>query len=55
MRNWSRVAGVDADYALDAFPPLVVPSITIRGGAAYSWDAPFRHRVGVHLGVTYRP
>jgi hypothetical protein len=55
MNNWSRVAGVDADYTLDAFPALAVPSITLRAGAAYSWDDPFRHRVGVHVGVSYRP
>jgi hypothetical protein len=52
---WSRVAGVDADYALDAFPGFAIPAIAVRAGAAYSWDSPFRHRVGVYLGVTYRP
>jgi hypothetical protein len=55
MNNWSRVAGVDADYTLDALPALAVPTITLRAGAAYSWDEPFRHRVGVHVGVSYRP
>ena len=55
MTGWSRVAGVDADYTFDAVPALAVPAVTLRAGAAYSWDAPFRHRVGVHLGVSYRP
>jgi hypothetical protein len=55
MRDWARVAGIDVDYVVTAFPALAVPTITVRAGAAYSWDEPFRHRVGVHLGVTYRP
>ena len=55
MTDWSRVTGVDALYTVDAFPALAVPSITIRAGAAYSWDEPFRHRVGLHLGVSYQP
>jgi hypothetical protein len=53
--EWSRVAGVDADYAVPPFPAFAVPAISIRAGAAYSWDPPFRHRVGVYAGVTYRP
>lgn len=53
--GWSRVAGVDADYAVPAFPAFAIPAIGLRAGAAYSWDTPFRHRVGVYAGVTYRP
>jgi len=55
LERWARVAGVDLDFTLDPFPAFALPSVTARAGAAYSWDAPFRHRVGVYLGVTYRP
>jgi hypothetical protein len=53
--EWKRVAGVDADYSLASFPAFAIPAIGIRAGAAYSWDDPFRHRVGVYVGITYRP
>ena len=53
--EWKRVAGVDADYSLASFPAFAIPAIGVRAGAAYSWDDPFRHRVGVYLGITYRP
>ena len=53
--RWSRVAGVDADVTADAFPAFALPAITVRAGVAYSWDEPFRHRVGAYIGVTYRP
>ena len=53
--EWKRVAGVDADYSLASFPVFAIPAIGVRAGAAYSWDDPFRHRVGVYLGITYRP
>jgi hypothetical protein len=55
MTGWARVAGIDADYAVASFPAFAIPAIAIRAGAAYSWDGPFRHRVGVYAGVTYRP
>jgi hypothetical protein len=55
LMDWARVAGVDVDYAVAAFPAFAVPAVSIRAGAAYSWDAPFRHRVGVYAGVSYRP
>jgi hypothetical protein len=53
--GWRHVAGVDADYAVAAFPAFAIPAISIRGGAAYSWDDPYRHRMGVFAGVVYRP
>jgi len=53
--GWKRVAGVDADYSFAAFPAFAMPAIGVKAGAAYSWDAPYEHRVGVYLGVTYRP
>ena len=53
--GWKRVVGVDADYLVPALPAFAVPTISVRAGAAYSWDAPFRHRVGVFAGVSYRP
>jgi hypothetical protein len=53
--DWKRVAGIDGDFAVPAFPVFAIPTIGIRAGAAYSWDMPFRHRVGVYAGVTYRP
>ena len=58
--DWHRavhvwVAGIDAEYTIPAFPAFAIPVIGIRAGAAYSWDGPFRHRVGAHAGVTYRP
>jgi len=55
LDRWARVAGLDAEYVVPAFPALAIPAVAIRGGAAYSWDAPFRHRVGIYAGVTYRP
>jgi Tol biopolymer transport system component len=55
MTGWARVAGVDADYAVPAYPAFAIPAIAIRAGAAYSWDDPFRHRVGVYAGVRYNP
>jgi hypothetical protein len=53
--GWKRVAGVDADYSVAALPAFAVPAIGLKAGAAYSWDAPFQHRLGVYVGVTYRP
>jgi hypothetical protein len=53
--GFARVAGLDADFAAPAFPVFAIPSIALRAGGAYSWDSPFRHRVGVYAGVTYRP
>jgi hypothetical protein len=53
--GFARVAGVDADYTVAAFPAFAIPSIALRAGAAYSWDPPFRHRVGVYAGVAYKP
>ena len=55
MTDWARVAGVDAEYTVPSFPAFAIPAINLRGGAAYSWDEPFRHRVGVYAGITYRP
>jgi PAS domain-containing protein len=55
LTDWARVVGLDVDYAVAAFPAFAVPAISIRAGAAYSWDDPFRHRVGVYVGVAYRP
>jgi len=55
LTGWKRVAGVDADYSFAAFPAFAVPAIGLKAGAAYSWDDPYRHRVGVYVGVTYRP
>lgn len=55
LDRWARVAGVDAEYAIPPFPAFAIPAVAIRAGAAYSWDEPFRHRVGVFLGVSYRP
>ena len=55
LTGWKRVAGLDADYSVAAVPAFAVPAIGLKAGAAYSWDAPFRHRVGVYVGVTYRP
>jgi len=53
--DWARVAGVDVDMANDPFAMLALPAMTVRAGAAYSWDEPFRHRVGFYLGIDYRP
>jgi hypothetical protein len=53
--GFARVAGIDAEYAMPAFPVFAIPTISVRAGAAYSWDDPFRHRVGIFAGVTYRP
>jgi hypothetical protein len=53
--RWARVAGVDADVSVDAFPTFALPAIAVRAGAAYSWDEPYRHRVGAYIGITYRP
>jgi hypothetical protein len=53
--GWKRVAGVDADYSVASLPAFAIPAVAIRAGAAYSWDDPFRHRVSVYVGVTYRP
>ncbi len=55
LTGWKRVAGVDADYSVPAFPAFAIPAIGLKAGAAYSWDEPFRHRVGVYIGVTYKP
>jgi hypothetical protein len=55
LTGFARVAGLDADYAVDALPAFAIPAISIRAGAAYSWTEPFRHRVGIYAGVTYRP
>lgn len=55
LTEWKRVAGVDADYSFAALPAFAVPAIGIKAGAAYSWDFPYEHRVGVYVGVTYRP
>ena len=53
--DFSRVAGIDVDYTIPAFPAFALPTVLLRAGAAYSWDTPFSHRVGIHAGVTYRP
>jgi len=55
LDDWARVAGVDFETSTNPLPMLVLPGMTVRAGAAYSWDEPFRHRVGVYLGITYRP
>jgi hypothetical protein len=55
LTDWKHVAGVDADYSFAALPAFAVPAIGIKAGAAYSWDFPYEHRVGVYVGVTYRP
>jgi hypothetical protein len=55
LTGWARVAGVDVDYLTAAFPAFAIPAVSIRAGAAYSWDEPFSHRVGIYAGVTYRP
>jgi hypothetical protein len=53
--GWARVAGLDVDVSAPAFPTFAIPAIGFRAGAAYSWNEPFRHRVGVYAGITYRP
>ena len=55
LTEWKRVAGVDADYSVPAIPAFAMPAIGFKAGAAYSWDAPFSHRVGFYVGVTYKP
>jgi hypothetical protein len=53
--GWAHVAGLDVDVTAPAFPTFAIPAIGLRAGAAYSWNEPFRHRVGVYAGITYRP
>jgi hypothetical protein len=53
--GWARVAGLDVDYLTSPLAAFAIPAVNIRAGAAYSWDQPFRHRVGVYAGVSYRP
>jgi hypothetical protein len=53
--DWKRVAGVDAEGSSPGYPAFAIPAISYRAGAAYSWDAPFRHRFGLYAGVSYRP
>jgi hypothetical protein len=55
LTGWARVAGLDFDYTAAALPAFAIPNVNVRAGAAYSWDDPFRHRVGIYAGVTYRP
>ena len=55
LTEWKRVAGLDADYSVPASPAFAMPAIGFKAGAAYSWDAPFSHRVGFYVGVTYKP
>ena len=53
--DFSRVAGIDAEYTIPSFAAFALPAVALRAGAAYSWDTPYSHRVGIYAGVTYRP
>lgn len=45
LGGWNRAVGVDSRFVLPLTPVAFAPRIEIRGGAAYTLDAPFRKRV----------
>jgi len=55
FRAWNRVIGVDLQYMLAPVPVAFAPRIYSRGGAGYTLDDPFRHKVRFFLEMRVEP
>jgi hypothetical protein len=53
--RWHRVIGVEQELGVPTATLAGIPSVRIRGGAAYSLDEPWRHRARVYASVAFRP
>lgn len=51
--DWLRLAGLEVTADRDARPVFRLPSSTVRVGAAYVFDEPFRHRWMVWAGLAW--
>lgn len=51
--GWLRLAGLEVTADRDARPVFRLPSSTVRVGAAYVFDEPFRHRWMVWSGLAW--
>jgi hypothetical protein len=55
LAGWQRVMGAEVDTSLPSAALLGIPAVRLRAGAAYSLDAPWRHRARLYGSVVYRP
>jgi hypothetical protein len=51
----ARIAGLERTFEISALGFARLPAVRVRGGAAWSFDEPFRHRPRGYLGITYSP
>jgi Tol biopolymer transport system component len=55
VKNWNRAVGLESRFLLPATPVAFVPRIQMRGGAAYTLDAPFRKKLRGFFEMTVQP
>ena len=55
LERYHRIAGIERAFEISALGFARLPAVRLRGGAAWSFDEPFRHRPRAYLSVTYSP
>jgi hypothetical protein len=53
--RWYRALGFDARFAFPLTPVAFLPRVEMRGGAAYTFDAPLRRKVRAFLDMRFEP
>jgi len=54
-RQWSRAVGMETRFLFPLTPVAFLPRVQMRGGAAYTLDAPFRKRVRAYFEMQVEP
>jgi hypothetical protein len=54
-RRWHRALGLDMRYVLPPVPAAFAPRVQMRGGGAYTLDAPFRKKVRLFFEMRVEP
>ena len=55
LDDYHRVFGAELELDLPSYAFARLPAVRLLGGVGYSVDEPFRGRMRVYAGVTYRP
>ncbi len=54
-KKWNRAVGAERRFLFPLTPVAFVPRVQLRGGAAYTLDAPFRKKVRAYLEMRVEP
>jgi hypothetical protein len=55
LERYRRIAGLERSFEITALGFVRLPAVRLRGGAAWSFDEPFRDRPRAWLSVNYSP